>query len=85
MFLNCIKGKEQIIKLHDIIYSKILPTHLNLNFEYFPHITLGKVENINIFKDFSYEFKTIVDEIYIELIGEHEESIIIDSIKLDNF
>ena len=27
IFLNCIKGYQEIIQLHDEIYKKILPTH----------------------------------------------------------
>ena len=34
---------------------------------------------------FDYEFTTVVDEISIELIGEHEESIIIKRIKLGGY
>ena len=33
-------------------------------------------------KFFNYEFKTIIDEVSIELIGEEEKSIIIKNIKL---
>ena len=50
--------------------------------KYIPHITLGKANNIQELDSFDYEFKTVVDEIAIELIGEHEESIIIKKIKL---
>lgn len=45
-------------------------------------ITLDQSNNIEEFSTFTYEFKTIVDEVSIELIGEHEESIIIKNIKL---
>lgn len=34
------------------------------------------------FKHFNYVSRTLVDEISVELIGENEESIIIDNIKL---
>ena len=38
-------------------------------------------ENIDDLKDFNYEFSTIVDTVSVELIGEHEESIVIKNIK----
>ena len=40
---------------------------------------LNKIEE---FKDFDYQFTTVIDEISIELIGDKEESILIGSIKL---
>ena len=82
IFLNCIQGKREIMQLHDKIYEQILPSHFKNSIKYIPHITLGKANNIQEFDSFDYEFKTVVDEISIELIGEHEESIIIKNIKL---
>ena len=82
IFLNCVKGSQEIVQLHDEIYKKILPTHFKKHTKYIPHITLGQSNNIEEFNTFTYEFETIVDEITIETIGEHEESIIIKNIKL---
>lgn len=81
IFLNCVKGNKKIIHLHNEIYSKILPSYFEKSFKYAPHITLGQSDNIIELKHFQYEFKTIVDEVSIELIGEHEESIILKNIK----
>lgn len=82
IFLNCIKGTENIIKLHDEIYKKILTNHKKKSITYVPHITLGQASNIDEFKNFDYKFTTLIDEISIELIGENEESIIIKNLKL---
>lgn len=82
IFLNCIEGEEIIYKLHDEIYERIIPTHFKKEIKYIPHITLGKTNNIEAFKDFEHEFTTLVDEISIELIGDNEESIIIKKIKI---
>ena len=82
IFLNCMKGDQEIIELHNEIYKQIIPSHLKKFIKYIPHITLGKANNIEDLDSFEHEFKTIVDEISIELIGEHEESIIIKNIKL---
>ncbi len=85
IFLNCINGSNELLKLHDEIYKNIIPNHLNTSIKYTPHITLGQAESIDDLKDFDYEFSTIVDEISIELIGEDEESIIIKNIKLGGY
>ena len=82
IFLNCIKGSNEIIKLHDKLYEKILPTYFNKTINYIPHITLGQTNNLNRIQNFNYEFNAIINEITIELIGENEESIIIKNIKL---
>ena len=82
IYLNCIEGNEEFIRLHDEIYKNILPTHLKKSIKYIPHITLGQSNNIKELKFFNYEFKTIIDEVSIELIGEEEKSIIIKNIKL---
>lgn len=83
IFLNCTKGNQEIIQLHDEIYKQIIPNHYKKSIKYIPHITLGQSNNIKELDSFDYEFKTVVDEISIELIGEHEESIIIKNIKLE--
>ena len=82
IFLNCIQGYQEIIQLHNEIYKQILPTHFKKAIKYIPHITLGQSNNIEEFNTFTYEFESIVDEVTIESIGEHEESIIIKNIKL---
>ena len=82
IFLNCTIGNDTIKKLHDIIYSDVLPTHYNKNIEYIPHITLGVSDDISFLNDFYYSFEDIIDEIVIEGIGIHQESIILDRIKL---
>lgn len=83
ILLNCIKGNEEILKLHNDIYEKILTNHFNKSIKYLPHITLGQADTLDSFKNFNYEFTTTIDEVSIEFIGEHEESIIIGNIKLN--
>lgn len=56
--------------------------HFKKSIKYVPHITLGQSNNIKDLDLFDYDFKTIVDELAVELIGEHEESIIVKNIKL---
>ncbi|MBO5476629.1 MAG: 2'-5' RNA ligase family protein [Clostridia bacterium] len=82
IFLNCLQGYDEIVSLHDTLYKEVLPTHLNKKIKYVPHITLGQSDTLGYLKDFNYEFKCEVDELVIEEIGENEESIILDTIKL---
>ena len=80
IFLNCINGCEEIVKLHDEIYKKILPSHYKNTVEYIPHITLGQANNLENFKEFNDSFNSIVNGLSVELIGKNEESIIIKNI-----
>lgn len=83
IFLNCKKGKDEIINLHNTIYKNVLPTHLNSDVEYIPHITLGNADSLeDISLDDNFEY--LVDELILEGISKDEESIILDRIKLDN-
>lgn len=82
VLLNCIKGNSILIDLHDEIYINLIPNHFKKSMNYIPHITLGQAHNLDSFSNFNYEFTTIIDEISVEFIGEHEESIVISNIKL---
>ena len=82
ILLNCVKGNNEILKLHDDIYEKIIPSHFKKSIKYIPHITLGQADNLKDFSNFNYEFTTIINEVSIEFIGSNEESIIIKNIKL---
>ena len=75
IFLNCVKGNQEIIQLHDEIYNEILPNRLNKSIKYIPHITLGQSNSIEKLYSFTSEFESMVDEVSIELIGKNEESI----------
>lgn len=86
IFLNCIEGNKEIIDLHDTIYNNLLNKHLK-DIEYIPHITLGQLENLKdkeLINNFNETFETIIEEVYIEKIGENDKSIIIGNIKLNN-
>lgn len=82
LLLNCIKGNSILIDLYDEIYKNIIPSHYKKAIKYIPHITLGEANDLKDFSSFDYEFTTIINEVSIEFIGEHEESIIIKNIKL---
>ena len=86
IFLNCIEGNKEIIKMHDLLYKTYFTKHLK-DIKYIPHITLGQIKNCNNtnieeIKMMTNVFECIIDEVSIERIGENDESIILDIIKL---
>lgn len=92
LFLNVIKGQEELTKIHNKLYSDILeefkPEFLNTT-EFKPHLTIGKVDDakefieaVNDTKDFNEVFETSVNKITVEIIGENQESIIENEVLL---
>ena len=83
LFLNIVKGLEEIINIHDVLYANEF-RHYDMGFEYVPHITVGKLpskemcdEAFEKIRHIEDEFHTVVNKISVEMIGEDEESIII--------
>lgn len=82
IFLNIDEGKEKIQFLHDLIYEYLLTNDKAVKYNYIPHITLGNTNNPNEKIELKEVFETIIDTIYVESIGDNEESNIILEIKL---
>ena len=83
LFLEVKEGTAEICSIHNILYDNEFREH-DLGIDYKPHMTLGKlptVEALNVayeeVKEINRVFKTIVNKISVEMIGENEESIII--------
>lgn len=86
IFLKCIVGEDNIIKLHDDLYNKYFKDYLS-KLEFIPHITIGQTfncsdEKIKMLNNMQDEFECDVDTVVIEKIGINNESIVIDEIKL---
>ena len=89
LFLNIEKGQDIIKTVHDELYSSHFKDY-DLGLSYIPHMTVGKLDNRQEL-DSAYEyvktiddcFQTTVRKISVEMIGEHEESIIAFEIMLD--
>ncbi|WP_425429917.1 2'-5' RNA ligase family protein [Deinococcus hopiensis] len=43
MFLNVERGNDELVALHDMLYSHLFPEYLNPEYTFVPHITLGRV------------------------------------------
>ncbi len=83
LFLNLTQGKNELIELHDRLYTGILKEFLHKELTYIPHLTVGRIEDDIGFKkelidlkDFNEIFQTQVEEISVEIIDENQDSII---------
>ena len=82
-FLNIIENKDIIKKISDDIYNDIIPEHLEYRdkYNYDPHISLAnKPLDEEIKLDDTFEM--IVDSLFVERIGDNDESIKLYDIKL---
>ena len=83
LFMNIDKGKDMVKSIHNNLYSNYFNKY-DSGLSYIPHMTVGKLNSVQEL-DEAYEyvskidsrFKTIVSKISVEMIGEHEESIIV--------
>lgn len=83
LFLDIIKGKQNIIEIHNNLYRNEFKT-FDLGLDYLPHITVGNLINsqeldkaYETVKNINYKFVSIVNKISVEMIGNNKESIII--------
>jgi 2'-5' RNA ligase len=83
LFLNVTQGLNEIKDIHHKLYKdKLEPYKSSLN--YIPHMTVGKLTS-TLLLDEAYDdvikcndkFTTMVEKISVEMICEHDESIII--------
>jgi 2'-5' RNA ligase len=83
LFLNVKVGNDQIIELHDRLYSGLLKQYLNRTVAYIPHLTVGRFKDKQSFKlavtgteNFNETFETMIHEIVVERINPTGKSII---------
>ena len=89
LFLNLMKGREDIIKIHDLLYSELIARFLSKKYIYRPHLTVGHLPDtdtakiaIRELKHFDYKFETKIDKITTEIILENLSSEVDFEIKL---
>ena len=82
-FLDIIENKDVIKKISDDIYNTIIPEHLEYRnrFNYDPHISLAN-KPLDMELELDDTFEMIVDSLYVERIGNNDESIRLYDIKL---
>ncbi|EJS68749.1 2'-5' RNA ligase family protein [Bacillus cereus] len=83
LFLKVEKGKEQIEKLHDKLYTGPLLQFLKRDIRYIPHVTVGRKESPQLAAEiakavssFHEKLTCVINRISVERIGENGESII---------
>ena len=83
LFLDVKEGSAEICTIHNILYDNEFCEH-DLGLGYKPHMTVGKLPTVDALnkayeevQGISKAFKTMVNRISVEMIGENEESIII--------
>ncbi len=90
MFLNVVQGMVVINNIHDRLYNDKLK-QFDAGYNYAPHMTVGKVSSMELLdkafdevNKYNDKFNTVVNKISVEMIGEHEESIIVIEYELKN-
>ena len=83
LFLNVIKGRDEIIKIHNLLYDNEFHK-FKADLVYLPHMTVGKLKD-NFELEQAYEeiknidclFASNINKVFVEMIGDNEESIIV--------
>ena len=90
LFLNVKIGNDNIIELHDKLYSGILESFLFRKVTYCPHLTVGKLHQQTDFDKaldellcYDESFETVIDKIYIVNIDSVEHSTVEFSFDLE--
>lgn len=83
LFLNVKVGNNEIIQLHDELYTGTLKQYLNRSLTYIPHLTVGRLTDKKAFEialaeteQFNEAFETKVHEIAVENIDSYGRSTI---------
>ncbi|MBD5520223.1 MAG: 2'-5' RNA ligase family protein [Lachnospiraceae bacterium] len=83
LFLNVIKGQNEIIKIHNLLYDNEFHK-FDASSAYLPHMTVGKFKDsfeleqaYEEIKDMDCLFASYVDKISVEMIGDNEEYMVV--------
>ncbi|MBL0387700.1 2'-5' RNA ligase family protein [Tumebacillus sp. ITR2] len=89
LFLNVKQGNDELIGLHDRLYSGLLQPFLYRKVTFVPHLTVGHFHNVEAFEAalaateaFDDEFTCLVDEITVEVIEDDESSTVEGVVRL---
>lgn len=83
LFLNVKRGNDQVIELHDRLYTGLLQEFLHRKVTYVPHITVGKLKDEQSFEaalaateGWDEVFETVIEQVIVEIIAENGDSIV---------
>jgi 2'-5' RNA ligase len=78
LFLNVKHGNDQIIEMHDRLYTGLLEPHLIREHTYIPHLTIGRLNNkaaflsaLEITQNMKVLFTTMIKELALIRIGKN--------------
>ncbi|WP_158634005.1 2'-5' RNA ligase family protein [Radiobacillus deserti] len=81
LYLTVGKGVEELVEIHDRLYSRVLQPFLRKDLPYNPHVTIGRLDSKQAleeaYRDVRSEFEstqTLVRELAVEIIEEDETS-----------
>lgn len=82
LFLNVKKGNDNIIELHDRLYSGLLEKFIFRKVTYCPHLTVGRIfdqkgfdSTVDEFSCHNEIYETVIDKVFVESIDLDENSI----------
>ncbi|MFD1739215.1 hypothetical protein ACFSCX_22295 [Bacillus salitolerans] len=77
------KGNDELIKIHDRLYTGILRNYLFREVTYIPRITVGRLKKVEEFSTAieqtaknSTNFSTVIREVVAEIITDEKETIL---------
>lgn len=77
LFLNVKHGNDEIIALHDLLYTGPLRSFLNRSLTFIPHLTIGRIGDevqfqsaLKTTESLNEKFETTVSAVYVEVIAE---------------
>ena len=72
LFLNVKRGNDQLIELHDRLYSGALAVYLSVEHTFIPHLTVGRFSNTGAFfraledvQKIDTVFQTVIEEVVV--------------------
>lgn len=80
LFLDVVKGKNKIRKIHDLLYTELLEGFLAKDIPYNPHITIGKFKSREKLIEakskiqLNETFETKIEKVFVETILEDDSS-----------
>ncbi|NTV36032.1 MAG: 2'-5' RNA ligase family protein [Anaerolineaceae bacterium] len=79
LFLNVKRGNDELIELHDRLYSGILSEHLRIEQSYIPHLTVGRLNDPAAFlaaletaQMMKSVFHTITEELVVYRVNDND-------------
>ncbi|MFD2680292.1 2'-5' RNA ligase family protein [Bacillus seohaeanensis] len=81
LFLNVKQGNDEIIRIHDLLYTGILKEYYFREVSFIPHITIGRLQSKKDFRQallqtskFDSTFETKINSICCEVIANDDQS-----------